>query len=197
MRKLNEQYFPQLDSLRAIAVLLVIISHWFSAQHFLNRYVPNGIFGVTLFFVLSGFLITSILLKIKTKLEAGGSHGEAFKVFYVRRSLRIFPAYYLLLFILVVLNLASVRDSFWWHFFYVSNFYFWIKGAFAGSLSHLWSLAVEEQFYFVWPAIILLVPWRFLTSVLLAGVLTGFLFRWVMVTDLSDMGRLLKPGSHD
>lgn len=197
MEKVKEDFYPQLDSLRAIAVSMVIISHWFSHEHFLNRYTANGVIGVTLFFVLSGFLITGILLKSKHNVEEGSSISKAFKVFYMRRSLRIFPVYYLLLFVLLVLNLASVKDSFWWHFFYASNFYFWIKDAFAGSLSHLWSLAVEEQFYLVWPAIILLVPRRFLTSVLLAGVLIGVLFRLVIVTDLSEMGRLLMPGSLD
>jgi peptidoglycan/LPS O-acetylase OafA/YrhL len=197
MQNKNSEYFSQLDSLRAIAVLMVIISHWFSKEHFLNRYTSNGVIGVTLFFVLSGFLITGILLRSKQKVEEGSSIRKAFKVFYMRRSLRIFPVYYLLLFVLLVLNLASVSDSFWWHFFYASNFYFWIKDAFAGSLSHLWSLAVEEQFYLVWPAIILLVPRRFLTSVLLAGVLIGVLFRFVIVTDVSEMGRLLMPGSLD
>jgi peptidoglycan/LPS O-acetylase OafA/YrhL len=197
MKNNTSQYFSQLDSLRAIAVLMVIISHWFSKEHFLNRYTANGVNGVTLFFVLSGFLITGILLKSKHKVEEGSSIRKAFKVFYMRRSLRIFPVYYLLLFVLLVLNLSSVRVSFWWHFFYASNFYFWIKDAFAGSLSHLWSLAVEEQFYLVWPAIILLVTRRFLTYVLLTGVLAGVLFRLVMVTDLSDMGRLLMPGSLD
>lgn len=197
MRKSNEQYFPQLDSLRAIAVLLVIISHWFSSEHFLNRFTTNGILGVTLFFVLSGFLITGILLKSKTKLETGGSLREAFKVFYMRRSLRIFPVYYLLLGVLFVFNMASIRESFWWHFSYNSNFYFWLKNSFDGSLSHLWSLAVEEQFYLVWPAIILLVPRRFLTFVLIGGVLTSVLFRLIIVTDSSEMGRLLMPGSLD
>lgn len=197
MRKSHEQYFPQLDSLRAIAVLLVIISHWFANEHFLNRYIANGILGVTLFFVLSGFLITGILLKSKTKLETGGSLGRAFKVFYVRRSLRIFPVYYLLLVVLFFFNIASIRESFWWHFFYSSNFYFWIKDAFAGSLSHLWSLAVEEQFYLLWPALILLIPQRYFIKVLLAGVIIGSIFRLLFVTDVSDMARLLMPASLD
>jgi len=197
MKNKNPEYFSQLDSLRAIAVLMVIISHWFSNEHFLNRYSANGILGVTLFFVLSGFLITGILLNSKHKIEEGSSINKAFKVFYMRRLIRIFPVYYLLLFILLVLNVTSVRDGFWWHYFYSSNFYFWINDAFAGSLSHLWSLAVEEQFYLIWPAIILLVPRRFLTTVLLAGVLAGMLFRLVIITDVSDMGRLLMPGSLD
>jgi peptidoglycan/LPS O-acetylase OafA/YrhL len=197
MQKINRYFYPQLDSLRAIAVLLVIVSHWFSNEHFLNRYSANGVWGVTLFFVLSGFLIFGILLKSKSKIEAGYSIVDSFKVFYIRRSLRIFPIYYLLLSLLFVFNLASIRDSFWWHFFYASNFYFWIKGAFAGSLSHLWSLAVEEQFYIFCPAAILLVPRRFLFWVLLLGVFAGFFFRLLIVSNESNMGRLLTPGSFD
>jgi peptidoglycan/LPS O-acetylase OafA/YrhL len=197
MEKVKGSFYPQLDSLRAIAVLMVIVSHWFSQDHFLNKYFANGVLGVTLFFVLSGFLITEILLRSKQDVEDGRSLGQAFKVFYMRRSLRIFPIYYLLLFILLVFNLASVRDSFWWHFSYCSNFHFWIKGVWEGALSHLWSLAVEEQFYLVWPAIILLVPFRLLISALLTGVFIGVIFRLVIVTDESNMGRLLMPGSLD
>ena len=108
MKSNNLEYFSQLDSLRAIAVIMVIISHWFSNEHFLNRFTANGVNGVTLFFVLSGFLITGLLLKSKYKVEEGSSMWSAFKVFYMRRSLRIFPVYYLLLFISLVFNLASL-----------------------------------------------------------------------------------------
>ncbi len=196
-QKEHAGFYPQLDSLRAIAVLLVIISHWFAQEHFLNRYTANGILGVTLFFVLSGFLITGILLKSKAKVETGGSAGQAFKIFYIRRSLRIFPVYYLLLFVLLVFNLASVRDSFWWHFFYGSNFYFWFKDAVEGTLSHFWSLAVEEQFYLVWPAVILFTGRRYLSSVLVTGILIGVMFRLQVVSTSSDVARLLMPGSLD
>jgi peptidoglycan/LPS O-acetylase OafA/YrhL len=197
MTKQSFVFYPQLDSLRAIAVLLVIISHWFSADHFLNRYTANGIMGVTLFFVLSGYLITSILLKNKAGVEAGSSLRKAFKIFYIRRSLRIFPIYYLLLLIALVLGLSNVRESFWWHFFYGSNFYFWVKGGFLGHLSHFWSLAVEEQFYLVWPAIILLTPRRHLIYTLLVGILVAVLFRYFIITDTSQMGRFLMPSSLD
>jgi peptidoglycan/LPS O-acetylase OafA/YrhL len=190
-------FYPQLDSLRAIAVLLVIVSHWFTQEHFFNRYTANGVLGVTLFFVLSGFLITGILLNSKKKTEQGGSVAGAFKVFYIRRSLRIFPVYYLLLLILVLFNIAAIRESFWWHFFYGSNFYFWIKGSFEGQVSHFWSLAVEEQFYLVWPAVILFTPRRFLALALVAGIAAGMFFRLVMVTPENDLGRLLMPGSLD
>lgn len=197
MAQNSQPYYKQLDSLRAIAVLLVIISHWFSENHFLNRYSNNGVLGVTLFFVLSGFLITGILLKSKNGIDTGGSIKEAFKVFYVRRSLRIFPVYYLLLLILFFFNLGNIQESFWWHFLYGSNFYFWIKGGFEGALSHFWSLAVEEQFYLIWPAIILFTPRLFLKHVLVGGVLFAVIFRYFIISENGEIGRILMPGSLD
>lgn len=188
---------PQLDSLRAIAVILVIISHWFAREHFFNRYSDNGILGVTLFFVLSGFLITGILLKSKIVIERGGSKKKAFGTFYVRRSLRIFPVYYLLLLMLLVFNLANVRESFWWHFFYGSNFFFWLQDKFGGSLSHLWSLSVEEQFYLFWPVVIIFIARKYIPYALLTGILIAILFRYFITNPQNELGRLLMPGSLD
>jgi peptidoglycan/LPS O-acetylase OafA/YrhL len=190
-------YMPQLDSLRAFAVLLVIISHWFSHDHLFNRYFANGILGVTLFFVLSGYLITGILLRSKTSIENGGSMKAAFKSFYVRRSLRIFPIYYLLLFVLLIINVADIQKSFSWHFFYLSNFYFWVKGAFGGNLSHFWSLAVEEQFYLFWPALIFFVPRSKLVTTFIALIVFSTIFRLVILNPPAHMGRFLMPASLD
>lgn len=195
--KRAEVFYPQLDSLRAIAVILVIISHWFSEKHFLNRYTANGNLGVTLFFVLSGFLITGILLNSKEKVEKGGGISKAISTFYIRRSLRIFPVYYLLLLTLLVFNVAAVRESFYWHFFYGSNFYFWINGKFEGSLSHFWSLAVEEQFYLLWPAMIFCISRKYLQLGFVLGIIGAVLFRFVMATPQNEMGRILMPGSLD
>lgn len=188
---------PQLDALRAFAVLLVIISHWFSAQHILNRYTSNGILGVTLFFVLSGFLITGILLRSKDKITQGADVKKAFVTFYIRRSLRIFPVYYVLLLVLFVFNVAAVRESFWWHFFYGSNFFFWSKGAFGGELSHFWSLAVEEQFYLIWPAVIIFIRQKYIPHALIVGVVVALFFRYFITAHENSLGRILMPGSLD
>ena len=92
------QYFKQLDSIRAIAVLLVIIHHWFPERNPINTY--TGFFnGVDIFFVLSGFLITRILLENRNEAERQAqSKSRVIKSFFVRRVLRIFPIYYLLIF---------------------------------------------------------------------------------------------------
>jgi peptidoglycan/LPS O-acetylase OafA/YrhL len=197
MKDPNKTFYPQLDSLRAIAVILVIISHWFSAEYFLNRYTNNGTLGVTLFFVLSGFLITGILLRNKMQIEEGSSVKQAYKIFYIRRSLRIFPVYYLLLFVLLIFNMAAIRESFWWHVCYGSNFYFWIQGKFEGQLSHFWSLSVEEQFYLLWPAVIFFISRKYLQPVLLIGIAGAILFRYFITTPQNDTGRILMPGSLD
>ena len=190
-------FYPQLDSLRAIAIILVIISHWFAHDNILNRYTNNGVLGVTLFFVLSGFLITSILLNNRIQIEQGYSIKKAFYYFYIRRSLRIFPIYYLTLIILVVLNIANIQKSFGWHFFYGSNFYFWLQEKFGGSLSHFWSLAVEEQFYLFWPAIIFFIPFKYLQQTFVMGIFTAMAFRYTFTTPGHDIGRILMPGSLD
>ena len=141
---------PQLDSLRALAVALVLLSHYSPR---LSVYFPGlGSIGVRLFFVLSGFLITGILLRDRKVIADGNaSRFKRLKRFFARRSLRIFPPYYLLLLVNVVFNVGSTRHDFWWHATYSSNFLMGVSGSWRDLLSHLWSLAVEEQFYLVWP----------------------------------------------
>ena len=198
MRKDSNLYYPSLDSVRAFAVILVIISHWFSSEHFLNRYTSNGTIGVTLFFVLSGFLITGILLNYKAQLEHNGTGlMHLMKNFYLRRSLRIFPIYYLTIVVILIFQFSMIKDGLWWHFFYLSNVYFWLQGTFNGSLSHFWSLAVEEQFYLIWPILILLLPWRRIHILLITGILYGLIFRLIYVNELNEMARFLLPGSLD
>src|SRR5688572_26501202 len=96
-------YIKQLDGLRAIAVLLVIITHWFPEGHPLNTYT-SFFNGVDIFFALSGFLITRILLNNRIEAEqTGQAKTSVLKNFFMRRTLRIFPVYYLLITILFVL----------------------------------------------------------------------------------------------
>jgi peptidoglycan/LPS O-acetylase OafA/YrhL len=190
-------YKPRLDTLRAMAVLMVIISHWLPGSHWLNRYTANGILGVTLFFVLSGYLITGILLKSKKMLQKGLSLKKAFAVFYIRRSLRIFPLYYLFILLLLLFFPSSVKPSLYWHLFYASNFYFWHINGFSPQLSHLWSLAVEEQFYLLWPAVILLITPKKLPVVFIGCIVFAMVFRALMYSPPGHIGRLLMPGSLD
>jgi peptidoglycan/LPS O-acetylase OafA/YrhL len=162
----------QLDGLRAAAIAAVLIDHWSNGA--MIRILPLGLLGVRLFFVISGFLITGILLRTRAEAEAG-KHSKAYgwRHFYIRRALRIFPIYYLTVAICAVFGPQSVRDSVGWHLLYASNFYVAKLGAWPPLVGHFWSLAIEEQFYLVWPWLILffprkLLPWTMGFIVLLA-----------------------------
>jgi peptidoglycan/LPS O-acetylase OafA/YrhL len=150
------------DGLRAIAVLMVFF------QHRLFGHIGElGHLGVWIFFALSGFLIIGILSAQRARIERGGSRfGAELKRFLFRRTLRIFPIYYLMLVVMCVLmalgtaspELASGMP---FHFAYLSNF--WIGSVlhyWPGRYSHLWSLAIEEQFYLVFAPLLLLLAAR-------------------------------------
>ena len=148
------------DGLRAIAFLLVFVSH--------KWVVPVtdrlGSVAVWLFFVLSGFLITRILADQKTRIEAGQAKGQDSLIgFYRSRALRIFPAYYTLLAVLALFaasghyNLESAGRQ-WANWLFYSNIYIEAHG-WKGDLGHLWSLAVEQQYYLLFaPLVFFVVP---------------------------------------
>jgi peptidoglycan/LPS O-acetylase OafA/YrhL len=158
--------FEQIDSLRFFAVFPVLLTHWglFNIPGVIDFMASSN--GVNLFFTISGFLITLGLLQAKEKKEA--AHTSLWK-FYARRFIRIFPLYYLMLLALWFFNHTKVQDGIWWYLSYSTNFYC-IKIHDWGGLSHLWSLALEEQFYLVWPFVILFIPRRILLFVIAASI---------------------------
>ena len=140
------KYFRQLDGLRCVAVSLVLLAHFAVIT---DRYLEVGFYGVDMFFALSGFLITNILV------SSSEPFGQAYKKFIGRRTLRIFPIYYLTLFILFALGNPYAHTYIGYCLSYTFNYamaYFHIPD---NLLSHLWSLSVEEQFYLFWPFLIL------------------------------------------
>ncbi len=188
---MNIKYIKQLDSIRAIAVLLVIIAHWFPESHKLNIY--TRVFnGVDIFFVLSGFLITKILLENRIEAEKTGvTKINIIKNFFTRRFLRIFPIYYLTIFVIYIFGNSTgtdIKSSFLYFLTYTSNFYFFNRQAWDGMLSHLWSLSVEEQFYLIWPWFMLFLNKRALLSFILLSILIGagtqFYLMHVMFADI-------------
>lgn len=193
----SEGHRIQLDSVRAFAVLTVLVQHF---MPFTERWVELGAIGVRVFFVLSGFLITGILLRARQHVEAtGNSKWLALRSFYVRRILRIFPLFYVTLIVMELAGSRPVRESFWWHASYLSNFYFFLRGTGNNSVTHLWSLAVEEQFYLVWPFIILFSPRKYVLPAVILAVITGPLFRAVILLGGGNawQASVLTPGCLD
>jgi len=169
-RKSSATRIPALDGLRGLAILLVLILHlrlafdlsgcWLDRAAM--RLISQCWIGVDIFFVLSGFLITGILLGTKTS-------DHYWRNFYARRTLRIFPLYYAFLFLYLIVfphisvfhriqeeqqaQFPQVPHSQLWYWFYASNILFAWKGEGLG-LGVTWSLAVEEQFYLFWPIVV-------------------------------------------
>ncbi|MEG3639404.1 acyltransferase family protein [Magnetococcus sp. PR-3] len=165
-------YMPQLDSIRAVAVGLVVLLHWVPGQGVLWL---RGSSGVHLFFVISGFLITSILLTAREK-STDQKRFQIVRRFYMRRALRIFPLYYLLILFALFIGIEDVADSFPWHFFYGTNFFIAFKGEYHGFVTHFWSLAAEEQFYLLWPTLVLFLPMARLGGLFVGVVIFGIGF---------------------
>jgi peptidoglycan/LPS O-acetylase OafA/YrhL len=165
----------QLDGIRGLAVLGVLAWHW--AQPYL-RYCPLGIISVRVFFTLSGFLITGILLRARRENErAGGPWWAPVRSFYIRRVMRIFPLYYLVLAVILIGGVPAARQYFVWHLLYLSNFLQANMHELGGSTSHFWSLAVEEQFYLFWPWLVLFMPRRAIPWMIVGMLVIGPVYR--------------------
>lgn len=157
--------------------MLVFIQHWTSIRPLA---LEPGHLGVQLFFVLSGFLITRILLRTRAEMDAGRqTTGAALKNFYIRRCLRIFPLYYSVVFALAAAGAFQVRETLFWHLSYLVNFYVYEHG-WIGRTSHFWTLAVEEQFYVLWPFLVLLLPRRALLPTVVAFIIAAPVWRVLM-----------------
>ena len=176
---------PQLDAVRACAVLVVLLHNTdrYPSLH-LQFISQNGWMGVDLFFVLSGLLITGILLDTK---QASGY----FKNFYARRCLRIWPLYYAaLIFMFVVVPLLrpseahtvfEARSAPWWAYpIFLQNFLVPIPTMATGLLGVTWSLAVEEQFYLVWPLIVRFCNQKQLRNIAIAVICFSPILRYYL-----------------
>jgi len=184
----------ELNGLRGFAILIVLVYHFVNISVQLNGPIINAVnnfflmgwVGVDIFFALSGFLITSILLKTK-------SSETYFKSFYIKRLLRIFPLYYLYLAFMFFfflphfaphlnpaeqLNIKTTENSQLYFWLYLSNIKQFFQNIFFGSaLGHLWSLSIEEQFYLIWPLIIYYCDYNQLKRILLAVFVGSIILR--------------------
>ena len=200
----NAKHYPGLDGLRAVAVLMVLEQHYIASPD----WAVWGWTGVRIFFVLSGFLITGILYDTR--------HADRrWSVFYMRRALRIFPLYYGILLVGVLLYPIyrwSLHPSYWLWPIYLQNFsrFIWPNDALPGVLDHLvstrfthplsrlryghfWSLAIEEQFYLIWPFVVFAVKRRetlmkICVGVILASPIARFLCALFVSTQNLSLG---------
>ena len=178
----------ELDGLRGIAILLVLVFHYAPTSgplRYLGDVFGIGWTGVDLFFVLSGFLITGILLD-----TVGRPH--YYRNFIVRRSLRIFPLYYACLLLYGVLSFVpapirwkdflGIGDG-WWYVTYLGNIQVFLKNAWPGAaiLTPLWSLQVEEQFYLSFPLLVWATKRKTLARILLGSVIGALVIRIALV----------------
>src|ERR1700722_17626132 len=193
-------HVPALDGIRGIAILLVIIYHFSVSLSILGFASPVlGFFrfgwcGVDVFFALSGFLITGILLDTK-------SSSGYFRNFYVRRVLRIFPLYYGSLLVVFLLRFALPDAGIWgshdglvspgsmlWPLLYLQNFAIALHGpSLTGVTTHYWSLAVEEHFYLAWPLLVWLATRRQIMLLALVTVICSIVARTLLYWHGADL----------
>ena len=179
------EYYKNLTGIRAIAALLIMVLHFFNQLtidtnilKFFFNFSKIGQTGVTLFFVLSGFLITRILIHTK--------HSKRyFRTFYIRRVLRIFPLYYLFLVLYYyvfpyILQTHDGFDSKPYYFLYLQNFALSFQWSLDDGPGHFWSLAVEEHFYLIWPLVIYLCSQKTLKKVIYITALSALILRFII-----------------
>ena len=187
----SRQYFPRLDGLRGLAVIAVLIEHFTYAE--IVRGWDPGMVGVRTFFVLSGFLITSILINERSQDASRRSQAAGF---YWRRFVRLSPAMFAAVGILYILDVAQMRESWWVHLLYLSNFQiaqvgYWIPAG------HFWSLSVEEQFYLLWFPLVVLAPKRWLVPAIVLFIAGAPLYRLMIPLGMSEFYNVLLPGQVD
>lgn len=191
------KYFPEIDGLRAIAVLSVLIYH---ANISINgiKILSGGFLGVDVFFVISGYLITSILLK-----DYKENNKISISLFYERRIRRIFPALLFVIFFSFLFSWFLLPPLEKVDFYYsslasisfISNFYFWYSGEIYGAIEsqfkpllHTWSLGVEEQFYIFFP-VYLFIAIKFFKKFLLSTLIIFFSLSFI----IANWGSLIYP----
>lgn len=168
----NSGRLPQLDALRAFAVGAVMVEHYSGVSDKIP--IGAGKLGVGLFFVLSGFLITGILMKTKCDY---GLNPNTMGAFYVRRFARLLPPYYMVVLVLALLSIGGIESSWPWHVAYLSNVY----SSLGGRENVFWTLAVEEQFYLAWPLLLILIPIRNISIAAISLILICFVLKVVLI----------------
>lgn len=169
----------ELDTLRGLAAIVIMLTHYGVIPY---TTVSYSNLGFQYLFVLSAFLVTERLLQAREK--TGGSPWQISTRFWLRRVTRILPVFYLVLIgSLVVLTKIGddrLKDTFGWHFFHLSNVFYTLRGDWFGPTNHLWALSSMEQFYLIWPLVLLAVPARGLPVLCLVVLAIGLVSKLII-----------------
>jgi len=179
---------PHLDGLRALAILGILFEHF---GMILPPLLRCGPLSVRFFFVLSGYFITLSLWKLQAEvIETRGGTFLPICRFYLRRLFRIGPPFYLALTVGALFGVEEVRTNFFWLATFQANNYIAWLGYWPNSISHFWSLAVQEQFYLLWPILVLTLPRRWFLPTMAVFIVFGLVFRFFCIaTEASTLTR--------
>ena len=175
-----DRYQPQFDGLRALAVITVMVDHFTAdVPNFpLPDWIHLGATGVRLFLVMSGYFITASLRRAREQMEVRRiSASKTIGDFYLRRILRIGPAYLAFAAIALILGVGSIRQNWPWVFTGTVNWMIAWSNQWPLTISHLWSICVQEQFYLFWPLLILFLPKRWILPAIISAAVAGVAFR--------------------
>jgi peptidoglycan/LPS O-acetylase OafA/YrhL len=183
-------YMPALDGVRGIAITLVMATHFFGASSTFSRF---GGIGVRLFFVLSGYLITRVLLRYPDQPLS-----QSARDFYWRRFLRLAPALYVAISACALFGVGNMRQDWWIHGLYLTNFRIAIAGEW-GFPAHFWTLGVEEQFYLIWFFVVMAARGKWLLSWIVVGLAVPIFFRTIATVLSGDLfiASVMLPGETD
>jgi peptidoglycan/LPS O-acetylase OafA/YrhL len=167
-------YQPHLDGLRALAILGILFEH---LDLPLPAMLRCGPLSVRFFFVLTGYFITLSLWRVQGEISDSGERCMPLGRYYLARLLRTGPPFYFSLLLGALFGIEEVRTNFFWLATFQANNYIAYLGYWPDAISHYWSLAVQEQFYFLWPLVVLTIPRRWFLPMMAAFILFGLGFR--------------------
>lgn len=180
-------YYPHLDGLRALAILGILFEHLDLPLPVMFRCGP---LCVRFFFVLTGYFITLSLWRVRGELAHSNEGFLPLGRYYLARLLRTGPPFYLSLLIGAFFGIEEVRSNFFWLATFQANNYIAYLGYWPDAISHYWSLAVQEQFYILWPIVVLMLPTRWFLPVLTGFIIFGVGFRVACI--MSDSTTLMR-----
>jgi peptidoglycan/LPS O-acetylase OafA/YrhL len=185
--QVKSTYQPHLDGLRALAILGILFEHFDLPLPAMLRCGP---LSVRFFFVLTGYFITLSLWRVKSEMsDSDGGYVPLWR-YYLARLLRTGPPFYLSLIIGALFGIEEVRTNFFWLATFQANNYIAWLGYWPDAISHYWSLAVQEQFYFLWPVVVLTLPKRWFLPTMAAFIVFGLGFRlYCISTNATTLAR--------